>query len=226
MKGDAYLIIHGFAGTTTETGYLEAYLRAKGLETFTVLLAGHGGTKQDLTASSDADWVRSATLTAETLAKSYENLNIIGFSMGGLISVQLASSQPVNKIIFVNTPIYFWNANIIVRDIVNDIRNNTSEMISYYLNSAFGVSIKSSTDFLHLLTSSKKKLMDIKCPALIVQCTEDESVHYKSANYIKRKLGRQAILRIYNGGCHQLFTKSLGLRDIVCEDIYEFLTKS
>ncbi len=222
-KESAYLIIHGFAGSTREIEYLENYLCKRGLNTHTFLLAGHGGTKKDLSSTSCINWIDSAVKVVEKLSLTYKKINIIGFSMGGLICVHLASLPKIGKIVFINTPIYFWNIKVILNGIVDDIRKKQTKNISYYKRSVSGVSIKSCIDFLNILSKSKKILKNVQNISLILQCKNDESVHFKSAEYLKRGLGGKTELCYYNGGCHQVFLKSAELRDSVCEKIYRFL---
>ena len=222
-KENIYLLIHGFAGGTYEIEYLSKNLQEKGLDTYTVSLAGHGGTKKELTASSYVDWIRSAKKAIDDLSLQYKNINLIGFSLGGLISAHFASLPEISKVVFINTPIYFWNMKVIVNDIISGIRNRQYEKIIYYQKSFFGVSIKSGTDFLKILSKSKKMFKDISKPSLILQCINDESVHFKSAKYIKENIGEYANIRYYDGGRHQVFTAAVELRDLVFNDIYKFL---
>ena len=222
-KNDVFLIIHGFGGGTYEIEYLVKHLQEKGLDTYTVSLAGHGGTKKELTASSHVDWIQSAGKAIDELRLKYRNISLVGFSLGGLISVHFASLPEIRKIVFINTPIYFWNIKIILNDIISGVYHREYEKIVYYQKSVSGVSIKSSADFLRILSQSKRMFKDISKPSLILQCINDESVHYKSAEYIKEKIGNYADLHYYNGSCHQVFTVSVDLRDLVCDDIYKFL---
>jgi esterase/lipase len=216
------LIIHGFNGNPDELGYLNKYLQEKGFDTRTVLLAGHGDTKKALRKSSHTSWIGSAEAAVKELTQEYEHINLIGFSMGGLICANLASMPGIDKIVFINTPIYFWNLKIILNDVVKSVFNRNFEKIAYYKKSVLGVSVKSSVDFLRILAKSKQAFKNIQNQSLIIQCKNDESVHFKSAGYIKKKIGDNAELKYYNGGCHQVFD-DIALRDLVCGDIHTFL---
>ena len=218
-----YIIVHGFNGNPDEIGYLDEYLRERGLDTRTVLLDGHGSTKKALRKSSHTSWIGSVESVIIELAQEYKRVNLLGFSMGGLIGICLASLPGMNKIVLINTPVYFWNLKIILSDVVQGLFGRDFEKIAYYTKSVGTVSAKSGIDFLRLLAKAKRQLGDIKNQTLIIQCMNDESVHFKSAEYIKKKIGDNAELRYYDGGCHRLFTKSVELRDMVCGDIYEFL---
>jgi len=223
LKENAYLIIHGFNGKPDDIKYLDEYLQGKGLYSRTVLLDGHGSTKKALKNSSHISWLGSVKSVICELAREYRYVNLIGFSMGGLISICLASLPGVSKIVFINTPIYFWNLKIIIGDVAKGIFSRKFEKIAYYKQSVVTVSIKSGIDFLRILLKAKRKLKDVHNRSLIIQCKNDESVHFRSAKYIKKKLKERAELQYYQGGCHRLFTEAVELRDLACEDIYEFL---
>jgi len=224
MKENAYLIIHGFAGSTDEIEYLAGYLKARGLDVHTVLLAGHGSTKKELSKYSYTSWISSVEAAIMELKQAYSNVSLLGFSMGGLISVHFSTLPEISKIVFINTPIYFWNIKIILNDIINGIHYRKFEKISYYKKSLLGASIKSGVDFLMILSKTKRRFKEVQKQSLIVQCVNDESVHFKSAEYIKKNIGDWASLQYYNGGCHQVFSKAVELRDSVCNDIYHFLS--
>lgn len=224
MNDTICVLIHGFAGTTDEIEYLAHYLQSKGLDVCSFTLAGHGSTKKALKETSYLDWVESANKAIRSIEKSYKNIYLLGFSMGGLISAHLTQAFKIDKIVFINTPIYFWNMKIILKDVFKGIRQAKFDKISYYFNSVTGVYPKSAIDFLKLLSKSKKILPKITTSALIIQCKNDESVHYKSADYIKNKIGTKAQLNYYNDGCHRIFKNSIELRDSICEEIYKFLT--
>ena len=222
-KDDVYVIIHGFGGGTNEIEYLAQYLRAKGLDVHTVSLAGHGGTKRELAGSSYPDWIRSVKNSIDEMTSKYQHINLIGFSLGGLLSAHFASIDSIKKVVFINTPIYLWNIKLILRDFINDIHGGKFSKIDYYRKSVSGVSIKSGIDFLIMLEKTKKMFAAVSKPSLIIQCKNDETAYYKSAAFIKEKIGGGANVLYYDGGCHQVFTAAVDLRDKVCDDIYEFL---
>ena len=222
-KDGACLIVHGFGGSPGEIEYLKKRLQMEGLDTYTASLAGHGGTRKDLTASSYPDWIESVKTAINRLTPEYNSINLIGFSLGGLICVHFASVEEVKKLVFINTPIRIWNFRLIFRDIISEFHGRKFDRIHYYKKSASAISIKSGVDFLTILSKTKKMFKDVSKPSLILQCRGDESAHYKSAGFIKEKLGDYGHLQYYEGGCHQVFTAAFDLRDKVCDDIYKFL---
>ena len=223
MKDTAYLIIHGFAGYLDDIDYLAEYLRKKGLDVHTTVLPGHSDTKKALRQSTHMCWINHVRDTINALKTEYHQIVYIGFSMGGLIGVQCADIPEIQKFVFLNTPIYFWNIKIIAKDIVSGIRTRQFDRWNHYKKGVLRVPIKSSIEFLKILSESKKQIGNITKPTLVIQCKADESVRYKSAQYIKDQIPDWAILRYYPGGCHQILAIPGALREEICGDVYEFL---
>jgi esterase/lipase len=111
---------------------------------------------------------------------------------------------------------------IVLRDIFTGTWTRRREKRKYYRKSLFRCSLKTGLDFLKTLSKSKKLLTGIDKPVLIVQCADDESVRPKSAWYIRDRL-RNAELRVYDGGCHQILSEEGSVRDEICRDIWQFL---
>jgi len=223
VNDEINVIIYGFGGQTEDIAYLEKYLRDKGRKTYVLTLAGHGGTKDDLHNSSHLDWIESARAETAEIAKGHARVNLIGFSMGGLLGIHLSSVIDEGKLVLINTPIYCWNIGVITRSVINDLRTGEMENISYYMKNSGKYTAKSIIDFLKLLHMSKGMLLGVKRDSLILQCIDDEIVRHKSADFIKEKIGGIAEMKLYEGGFHQVFVKALDIRDAVCEDICRFI---
>jgi carboxylesterase len=90
----AFLLVHGFCASSDELATLIDYLSENGFASFAVQLAGHGTTPEDLKETSWRDWYESAQKGLE-LVRSWNPkfLFVIGFSMGGAISILLASEE-------------------------------------------------------------------------------------------------------------------------------------
>ena len=221
-KSSAILIIHGFGGSTAEIAYLVAAMQAKGHDVFAVLLAGHGGTKRDLRDTPYQDWINSVDVKVRELAQTYDTIHLVGFSMGGLICTHLGALPNVDKIIMVNTPIYFWNVRVILSDIASGLWMRQFDQITTYRKSVTNTAVKTGLDFLRLLATSKQQLRHVRNKTLILQCIRDESVRPKSAAYLQQH-SNGAEMKLYDGGRHGIFIVEDPLRETVCTDIMLFL---
>ena len=221
MDDTAYIIIHGFAGDLSEIEYLKCFLTKNGLIVYTILLKGHGTTKKDMNRYNYKQWVEHATYEVGEIKKYHKYICLVGFSMGGLICVNIMQTVQVMKLILINTPIYFWNLKLILKNIVSDLKNNKRDNIDFYVYSSSKAPLKSLINFLILLNKTKKIFCEVKVNTLILQCLDDDTVKEKSAKYIKDHLGANSTIKYYIQGGHQVLLSKT--RDLVCEDVLKFV---
>lgn len=89
------LCLHGFTGTPFEVQPIADALAASGYDVETPLLSGHGIDPFALEATRWTDWLESARAAFEVLARRVPGrIAIVGFSMGGLLSLELAKAAP------------------------------------------------------------------------------------------------------------------------------------
>lgn len=106
----ACLLIHGFYGTSTEMLGLGKALAVHGVRTHGIALAGHSGNPDDMLASGRKHWIASAEDGLAQLSH-YPQVFVAGLSMGGVISLLLASRYPqrIAGVIALSTPTRFGN---------------------------------------------------------------------------------------------------------------------
>ena len=227
-----YIIIHGFAGGLYETEPLYDFLRSKKLNVHSILLAGHGGTRRDLSNFSHDDWISSAVEQVKSIIKKYYggineteiDINLIGFSMGGLICAHLTDYFNVNKIVFANTPVYYWNLKQIAGNIIADIKSKDFKNLKHYIKSTVNSPIGALLSFLRILNLTKKKFSSVcvkRANPLILQCLDDDTVQSRSADFIKSEIGASAKIIYYKTGGHLVFLCETANQ--ACNDIYDYL---
>lgn len=101
----ACLLIHGFVGTPTELRELGEAMANQGIRAHGIVLPGHEGNPEGLV---NVGWKQWQALTEQGLAElaSYPHVFLAGLSMGGALSLLLASRYP-NRIagtILMSTP--------------------------------------------------------------------------------------------------------------------------
>lgn len=216
MNDIGVLLIHGFAGDINEIELLRDHLTEKGYLVECPLLAGHGGTKKELSKTTYRDWIATAESAGIELSKRCSSIVAVGFSMGGLIAVNL-SHLGFAGIVTVNTPYYYWNHRIIAANLREDFRYYGKK----YLAASMDKSLKSMIEFQKLLTKTKPMFGEITCSALVVQALDDDTVHKKSAEHIYNKLrGEKTYFELQRGG-HIIFQSSSGPQ--VCAVVERFL---
>jgi carboxylesterase len=98
------LLIHGFTGSPVEMYPLGEYLAGQGLTVLGVQLAGHGTTPEDMAKTGWRDWVTSAREGLERLRGEREQVYVVGYSLGGIITLHLASRFPMEGAVLLATP--------------------------------------------------------------------------------------------------------------------------
>ena len=197
------LIIHGFAGNTSEVEPLSRYLSSKGFLTVCPQLEGHTGNKKDLSKSTYKDWIQSVEEELLNLHKKCKKVIIIGFSMGGLIAIDLASRHSINGIAALNTPIYYWDISKVFSNISNDFKTHRYANINRYRNAMFSIPFSALINFRILLQKSRPKIRKINCPAFIAQGLQDDTVRHESAEYIfKYTSSQKKTIKYYKNSGH------------------------
>jgi carboxylesterase len=142
--------------------------------------------------------------------------------MGVLIAFNLACKYSIQKVVTVDTPIYYWNTRQVFNNIMSDIKTNRRSFISKYLFSKIMIPWTSLIQFLILLRRTKQKVKCIECPILIIQSENDDTVRIKSAQYIYDHVSTDSkSIKYFKKGGHVIFRSSTA--DKVMTSIGEFL---
>lgn len=189
IKQQGCLIIHGFTGAPYEVMPLAEHLRQQGYTTVVPTLAGHGKHVRELSNFTYLDWIASAESKLADLLASHQKVYIIGFSMGGLIGLYLAHKYPVQGLITLSTPIYVLDKKMILKNIVNGLKNKDYRRIHKYAGNVLYTPLKAVINFKILLSKSKKLIPAITTPLLIIQGLKDDTVQPQSADYIFQHAG-------------------------------------
>jgi carboxylesterase len=88
------LVLHGFTGAPQSMRGLAEAFAAAGFAVDLPLLPGHGTSVDDMIETSWADWSAAAEEAYRALAVRVDKVVVVGLSMGGSLTVWLASRHP------------------------------------------------------------------------------------------------------------------------------------
>lgn len=92
----AVLGLHGYGGYPGELALPATQLHESGFSVFVPRLPGHGTSQKDFDTTTAHDWLLCADEACRQLVSTYEEVFIVGHSMGGLLACILASRYPVS----------------------------------------------------------------------------------------------------------------------------------
>jgi carboxylesterase len=216
------LVIHGFGGSAKEVAPLIETLEEKGILTQCPSLSGHTGRKEDLKTVTYHDWIASAEKSLKLLKKECNEVFIAGFSMGGLIGIQLAQHYDVCGLIIINTPIYYCDFKKMFSNIIHDVFHRDYKNINRYLRPSNRLPLKALWNFRQLLRRTKKLVYRLQTPVMIAQSIDDDMVQHRSAGFIYTKaVSPVKKLATYVRGGHVLLLSETC--DALLKDSLDFL---
>lgn len=93
-RSPCVLGLHGFGGTVAELMPLLDHVAGAGYAVDAALLPGHGTSVTQLQDKTFDDWVEASRAGATAAAAEYGQVVLLGFSLGSLIAMQIASERP------------------------------------------------------------------------------------------------------------------------------------
>ncbi len=194
------VLVHGFLASPAETKPFGERLASLGYPVIGARLKGHGTSPWDLRKHSWEAWLTSIVHAYQVMSKLTEKVAIVGFSTGGALGLQLASTQPdqLAGVIALGVPIKFRNKNMsFVVPVVHGanklvkwlssyegvipFRPNESEHpdINYY-----SMPLHSLFELGQMACAVESNLASIYCPTYLIQADEDAVVNPCSAQII------------------------------------------
>ncbi|WP_060681176.1 alpha/beta hydrolase [Virgibacillus halodenitrificans] len=188
------LIIHGFTGGPYEVEPLASYLtKNTNWHVEVPTLPGHGK-KLNLTDASHKKWIKAAEASFVQLQAKYNEIYIIGFSMGGMIAAYLAAKYKVEKLVLLATSGKYLSFKQITLDLTDVIADgfkgelNNNKLYQHYKKKIGAVPLKANIEFLKLVRFTRRFLKKVETPVLIAQGQQDGMVPYKTAYYLDKKI--------------------------------------
>ena len=226
----AFLLLHGFGGAPWEVEPLAAALRKRGCLVAAPTIKGlSSSSRRDMARYAYEEWIWAAEEAYKALSTQSDNIVLAGFSTGGLIAVHLALRYKPEAIIFMSTPIRHWDLKRIMINLSEDIKRQNPDHLSYYMKSTIKFPLRALWEFKRIQSQTKSKFGKVRCPALILQGLDDDTVHCKSADFIQKELqssnkNQKAELGYFEPAGHVLLQGPA--RDQVLQRILKFLEDS
>jgi esterase/lipase len=193
----AVLIIRGLGGSLDEHKELSNYL-CDNFDVFTFWLPGHD--KGFFNHPKKDDWIKEAEKQIETLyKKGYDDIYVVGHSLGGIITSHLAIKYDRIKKIVLEAPSYLYNSKVGLK------------LFKYYRKKyLFSLLIKFTPgvikEFKKLVAEHKDNYEKIEIPTLIIQGKDDILVPFQSSIDLYEKIpSKHKYLVLVNDLPHAIF---------------------
>ena len=190
------LVVHGFTGDPSSMREIAEVFGAAGFHVELPRLSGHGTSVEEMAGTRWADWTRDAENALGELRKRCSKVVVVGLSMGGAITLWLASRHAdLSGIVCINpttksSPAKLAGARLAVKAgkkfapaIGSDISDPAVKETSYDAN-PLEPAISLFADGLKPLS---KTYGSIKVPLLLFTATNDHVVSPKESDFLASK---------------------------------------
>ena len=106
-EATSVLCLHGLSGTPYEVRPVAERLAERGFRCRGPVMAGHARSARELARTSHEAWLDLARSEAEALRRDSDRVFVVGLSMGGLVSLELAAAGLVDGVAVIGTPLRF-----------------------------------------------------------------------------------------------------------------------
>jgi carboxylesterase len=239
-RAPALVAFHGFGGTAAELMPLLRAAADAGFAVDAAVLPGHGTRAEDLQEQTFDTWLEGARARATAAAGRHGRVVLLGFSMGSLLALQLASERPP------------WLAGLAALGNAVTVRPHTSwplgiwqrigrPMPDAYMLKPFAADLVDAALMDKVVTYDRHPLRAalevyragarvrpvvprIDCPTLILHGRRDRVCHWKNAPWLASHVGsRDVTVRIFEQSAHVLACDRE--REAVAAEVVRFMKR-
>lgn len=237
INGKAVLLIHGWSSVPYEVRRLGKYLNENGYTVSGPMLSGHGTVPKDLENIKWTDWLEDIRNEYLKLKEKNEKVYVCGTSIGGNLTVMLASKYPdISGLILMATPykIRLENLSLLFAKILSLFKKYNKK----FYPPTFGVAttitriiayqtypIKSALETFDLVKISRKYFGKITQPCFLIQSTSDHIVARGNLEKIYAIIGSKIKEKKYIKRAYHTFISDVKNEDVF-QDILNFLNEN
>lgn len=234
----ACLLVHGFGCGPIQMREIAEHLCKWGFAARGILLPGHCRNTGGRSLNSHHDWKEKVASEYRQLQLHYEKVVVIGFSLGALLTLQLAIEHPVDRIVLMGIPMFMIREYLPIRNLIMVCKNfmeriktwkrrcyMESEGYTGYLHQPVDsyFSLQALSGISEIIQSVDLKLKEIKSPAMLIHSKKDLIAAPASARHVMKYLGSDNKRLIWLEQSHHLVMYD-DEKDVVFQAIKEFVT--
>lgn len=236
FRGDTHrpslLLVHGFTSSPSELRRLGYTLHDAGYHVEGIRLPGHGSTPEEMLKTRWEDWLGHVIKMYDRLTEEGRQVIPIGHSMGGLLTLVLATMRDMPGLVCLSAPIYIRSRLAKLAPILQIVKKyhqkkNNGSVAREIIEEAMTYDrtpVPCVVSLQRGIRRTKKVLPLVQAPALIMQGGRDGTVQEKSARYIFEHIGSsRKWFRYYPDSSHGILLDCD--REQVYTDILQFLAQ-
>ena len=195
------LLVHGFTSAPKEMRWMGEYLAEQGFSVLGVRLAGHATNPEEMIRTRYIDWMHSVEDGYHLLKGIADKVVLVGISMGGALSLLMASKLNVAGVFAMSTPYALADSRIRLAKFLSPLikympktsqepgatwldKESWKDHISYPQNP-----VRSAAEIALLLDEMRAALPKVDVPTLLVHSRNDSYVPPTSMKNIYNALG-------------------------------------
>lgn len=187
----ACLLLHGFTGNTTDVRMLGRFLENENITSYAPLYKGHGQEPEMLLETTPADWWQSVVEGYDFLKnEGFDDIVVMGLSLGGVFSLKLGYSKPVKGIVTMAAPAKVDGDSPIIAGFSRFAANykkyegKDEAQIAREMARFDSASFATITKLAAEIQTIRQNIDMIYAPILVTQGEQDKMVAAENANYI------------------------------------------
>lgn len=208
--GTGVVVTHGFTGNPRATRPLAERLHGLGYTVDVVRLPGHGSTVRDMARTRYADWRGAVDAALDRTAAQTDRVVLMGHSMGGTISLDVASSRvaDVDAVVAIN-PIVLNPTELLARMapalqyvlpmVPRDAAGLPTDDVARpdVAEGAYGwVPARAAQSLMRELPRIRSQLLDLVQPLLLVSSPQDHTVAPGNGDAVVALVGSGDVERV------------------------------
>lgn len=236
----ACLLLHGFGCGPIQMRELGDILSKWGFTARGILLPGHCETNDGFTSVTFRDWQKKVEAEYLQLKDRYREVVVIGFSLGALLTLHLASHSPIEKTILLSPPLFIFREYLPMNSLIDICkifikRVKTLRKRCYIASDDFSgplhfpieryFPLQTVYELKQLMNTVKPKLKDITSSTLVIHSKKDIIAAPAGVHYLLKHLGSSDKRIVWLRRSHHMIMHDQE-RNVVFDAIREFLLEN
>lgn len=187
----AVLLLHGFTGSSSDVRMLGRYLEKQGYTCHAPHYKGHGVPPEELIETSPDEWWQDVLKGYTTLKEAgYDEIAVVGLSLGGVFSLKLSLMQPVKGIVTMCSPMTMRTTDKMFEGVVKYAKDykrfegKQEPQIEQEVEVIRTKGMPSLPQLQQLVHDVRQELDMVYAPILVIQSKNDEIIDPQSAHTI------------------------------------------